>query len=122
MDEPRINSVPKRDNVYGHVIVPGGIQCALKVVRRLIGKDKARIRFSGYDGASTLLFSSDKCDFESTSLGDGKEHLLNGGVAGTIEEVAEFVKQLSESLSDAKIEHEFEVYDESGNFVVKIPV
>jgi hypothetical protein len=116
-----VDSVPDGNNVYGSVVAPNGMQPVLEVVQRLVGKDNAHIYVSGYNGASTLHFSTQRCDFESTPLDDGSRHLLNGGVAGSAKAVIGFVKELSHHLSDAQIEHSFEVYDESDDLVFEIP-
>ena len=114
------DSLPDGNNVYGSVIALNGMQHVLESVQRLVGKDNAYIYVSGYNGASTLHFSTQRCDFESTPLDDGGQHLLNGGVAGSVEDVIGFVRELSHHLSDAQIEHSFEVYDESENLVFEI--
>ena len=112
--------LPDGNNVYGTVVAPDGMQPVLESVQRLVGKDNAYIYVSGYNGASTLHFSTQRCDFESTPLDDGSQHLLNGGVAGSVEAVIEFVKELSLHLSDAQIKHSFEVYDESEDLAFEI--
>jgi len=105
--------LPCGNRVYGSFAAPDGMQPVLETVQNMIGNENAYIYVSGYNGASTLHFSNQKCDFESTPLDEGIQHLLNGGVAGSVLEVIEFVKELSHHLSDARIEHSFEVYDES---------
>lgn len=121
MNQLERDSLPDGNNVYGHVVAPKGMQPVLNAVQRFVGKDRAYIYVSGYNGASTLHISTDECDFESTPLDDGFRHLLNGGVAGSVDEVTEFVEKLSKHLSDAQIEHGFEVYDESRNLAAEIP-
>ena len=83
----------------------------LRAVEQVVGRGHAYIKRSGFDGAETLHVLSESADFESDYLDDGVEHLFNGGVGGSLEEVVAFVRTLSESLSRSGIEHCFEVYD-----------
>ena len=112
---------PDYDNVYGHVVAPNGLQPILDVVRRLIGECRASIKTSQFNGAETLRFSTDAVDFESTPLKDGSQHLLNGGVGGDLSDVLAFVKTMSRLLTEASIEHSFEVYDNESNLVQTFP-
>ena len=114
MNEESISRKPDGNNVYGIVCAPGGLKAILSIAQSLVGNDLASIYVSGYDGAATLRFSSDECDFESTPLGQNDEHLLNGGVAGCSDNVVEFVRVLSERLTQAAIANRFEVYDDDG--------
>src|SRR4051812_31600854 len=97
------------DNVYGHFVAPQGLDPVLRAVRRLVGEGQASVYTSQFDGAQTLRFSTDAVDFESTPHDGGTRHLLNGGVDGTLPEVANFVRTMSELLTEAGIEHRFEV-------------
>jgi hypothetical protein len=98
------------NNVYGLVVAPQGLAPVLQAVRRVIGDGTASIYRSHFNGAETLRFSTESVDFESTPLENGTEHLLNGGVGGSSEEVVAFVRTLSVALVDAGVEHRFEVY------------
>ncbi len=115
------SALPDGNNVYGYLRAHDGMQPVLRAVRQLVGENQAYVRVSGFDGAETLRFSTSRCDFESTPLDERDAHLLNGGVAGSVGEVAGFVAALSRQLSDAGIEHQFEIYDENGDLAQMIP-
>ena len=121
MDERESDPLPDGTNVYGTVVARSGMPSVLQAVQRFVGEEHAFIKNSGFSGASTLYFSTVQCDFESTPLEDGVQHLLSGCVAGSFERVAGFVSSLSHHLSAAGIEHGFEIYDESDNLAMKIP-
>jgi hypothetical protein len=114
------SSLPDGNNVYGIIVSASGLRPVLNAVQRFVGNDNAYIYVSGYNGVSTLYCSTEKCDFESTPLDDRFQYLLNGSVAGSVEDVTGFVKELSRCLSDAKIKHSFEIYDESENLAFEI--
>jgi hypothetical protein len=99
------------NNVYGLITAPQGLQPVLRAVEQAISGGRVYIKRSGFNGAETLRIRSESADFETDSLG-GEEHLFNGGVGGSLEEVVAFVRALSESLSRSGIEHSFEVYDD----------
>ena len=103
--------IPEGYNVYGLITTPQGLRPILRAVEQVVGRGHAYIKRSGFDGAETLHVLSESADFESDYLDDGVEHLFNGGVGGSLEEVVAFVRTLSESLSRSGIEHCFEVYD-----------
>ncbi len=111
---------PDYNNVYGHVVTPDGLAPVLDAVGGVEGVSKASIYVSGYNGAESLILSSDLIDFRSEPLDSG-QHLLNGGVAGTIDEVIVFVAKLSHALSGAGVEHNFEVYNEEQELIKEIP-
>jgi hypothetical protein len=67
-----------------------------------------------------LRLESEAVDFESEPVGPS-EHLLKGGVGGTVEEVVTFVWALSAALAAAGVEHAFEVYDTSQQLVRTLP-
>ncbi|WP_020471921.1 hypothetical protein [Zavarzinella formosa] len=110
---------PEGNNVYGHITAPQGLLPILHAVEQTVRGGQVHIKRSGFNGAETLRIRSELADFETDSLGGG-EHLFNGGVGGSLEEVVVFVRALSESLSRAGIEHSFEVYDDQ-QLVQQIP-
>lgn len=114
--------MPDSNNVYGRIVAPGGLAPVLGAVRGLPGLERAYVKKSQYDGAEVLRFSSDAVDFESTPLGGGPRHLLNGGVEGPPEDVVGFVRAMSDRLAEAGVEHHFEVYDTDGSLLTVIPV
>lgn len=103
--------VPRTNNVYGQVIAPGGLRPVLVAVEALLGPGCASLFQTRAAGTETLRIRTDTADFESLPMPGGMEHLLNGAVAGTPEQVVQFVRTLSAALSDAKVEHSFEVHD-----------
>ncbi len=111
---------PGGTNVYGHIIIPGGLAPVLNAVRHVKGVGQASIYVSGFDGSESLTLSSDLIDFRSEPLDHGSQ-LLNGGVAGSIDTVVAFVARLSRALSDAGIEHHFEIYDEEVSLIKEFP-
>src|SRR5580704_14822116 len=98
------------NNVYGHIVAPLGLYPILQAVSSVIGEGRACIHKSQFNGAETLRFSTDCVDFESTPLEEGNQHLLNGGVGGTLEDHVAFVGAMSKALTEIGIEHRFEVY------------
>lgn len=115
-----VAGLPNYNNVYGHVVTPSGLETVLEAVRGVEGVSVAFIHVSSYNGAESLILESELIDFRSEPLEAG-QHLLNGGVAGTIQEVIDFVSKLSRALFDAEIEHNFEVYDEGQQLITEIP-
>jgi hypothetical protein len=109
--------IPEANNVYSIITAPEGMEPVLRAIKGLAAGGRASIYQSGYNGAETLRLRSDRVDFESVPLEDGVQHLFNGGVGGSLEEVVDFVRALSEALHQARIEHRFEIYDEDQNLV-----
>jgi len=87
-----------------------------------VGEKRASIYKSQFNGVETLHLSTDAVDFESTPLEDGSRHLLNGGVAGDSNDVVGFVTAVSRLLTEAGIQHSFEVYDNNHNLVQLISI
>lgn len=111
-----------RNNVFGMIKASHGLKPILRAIAGLVADGgRAAISRSGFDGATKVRMTTDAADFESTPLGGG-EHLLNGGVGGSIDEVLEFVRALSGALSEARVEHRFEVYDNDNQLVQIIPL
>ncbi len=108
---------PDGNNVFGLVVAPDGLDPVLQAVSRLVGARHASIYQSRFDGAETLRFSTDSVDFESTPLEGGHQHLLNGGVGGTAEDVLAFVRELARVFTEAGIQCSFEVYDDHLNLL-----
>src|SRR5687768_17562030 len=102
--------MPERNNVWGILTAPQGMEPVLHAVEHLVARGRASIRRSGYNGAETLRLSTDQVDFESTPLEDGHQHLFSGGVAGSPEDVVAFIQALSNALHKAGIEHSFDPY------------
>lgn len=102
--------LPNKQNVRGVVTVPGGIRSVLGAVQQVFGESAVSIYRSGYDGAETLRVRTDFAELDSDDLRETDQHLLGGAVAGSLDEVARVVQQLSEALAQAGIAHQFEVY------------
>lgn len=103
--------IPRTNNVYGQVVAPDGLRPVLEAAKSVLGPGCASLfRGRGAD-AETLRIRSDACDFESLPLPGGMEHLLNGAVSGTPEQVMTFVRTLSAALTEARVEHTFDVHD-----------
>src|ERR1700694_5869749 len=107
--------MPDGNNVYGQIFAPLGLHPVLQTVRRLIGDERASSYKSQFNGAETLRFSTNGVDFESTPLENDGRHLLNGVVAGDRNNVVAFAEAMSQLLTEAGIEHRFEVYDQEQN-------
>jgi len=108
------------NNVYGQVVAPDGLRVVVVAAERALGPGAASVFRSRAGASETLRIRTDVADFESLPLPGGMEHLLNGAVAGPAEEVATFVRSLSASLAEAKVEHSFEVHDGRG-VVLSLP-
>lgn len=100
--------IPESTNVYGLFHAPHGLRSILRAIDHT--GNWAYIKQSGFNGTETLHLRSEFAEFDSDSLGDGVQHVLNGGVGGALEEVVAFVRVLSEALSRSGIEHFFEIY------------
>ena len=112
--------VPEGNNVYGIITAPQGLEPVLRAIEQVVSGGRASIYRSRFNGSETLRLRSESADFESDHLDDGVQHLFNGGVGGSLEEVVALVRALSESLSQSGIEHSFEVYDDQ-QLVQRIP-
>jgi hypothetical protein len=109
--------IPDGNDVYGQVTAPMGLELVLQAVRRVTGEGKGHLYRSQFSGATTLRFSTENVDFESTPLDDGRQHLFNGAVGGSLVHVTTFARSLSAMLADLGIENRFEVYDDENNLV-----
>ena len=112
--------VPEGNNVYGIITAPQGLEPVLRAIEQVVSGGRASIYRSRFNGSETLRLQWESADFESDHLDDGVQHLFNGNVGGSFEEVVAFVRALSESLSRSGIEHSFEVYDDQ-HLVQRIP-
>jgi hypothetical protein len=98
--------------VYGQLIAPDGLRAVVVALEAALGPGTASMyRSRAGSDTETLRIRTDAADFESLPLPGGMEHLLNGAVAGSAEDVAKLVRTLSRALTDAKVEHTFEVHD-----------
>jgi len=101
--------MPEGNNVCGILTAPDGLVPVLRAIEATVTDGRVWIYRSQFNGAETLRLQSESVDFESTPLNEGHQHLFNGGVAGTLDEVCSVVCQLSFVLSEAGIEHSFEI-------------
>jgi len=77
--------------------------------------------FNPRPGAPEVIrVRTDVADFESLPLPGGMDHLFNGSVAGSSDEVAAFARLISDALTEAKLEHTFDVVD-AGRVVSSLP-
>jgi hypothetical protein len=67
-----------------------------------------------------IRLRTDAADFESLPLPGGMDHLLNGSVSGSADDVADFVRRISRALAEAKVEHTFDVLD-GGQIFLSLP-
>jgi hypothetical protein len=113
--------IPDCNNVHGLMTARHSLTPVLGAVERLVGSGGRATHYrSGFDGAKSLEFVTESAEFASAPLGGG-EHLLNGGVGGTLEDVLAFVRALSGVLSEAEVEHRFEVSDDRRRLLYFIP-
>jgi hypothetical protein len=101
----------KPNNVYGQIIAPDGLRPVVAAVEVALGPGCASMFSSRGGGAEMLRILSDSADMESLPLPGGMEHLLNGFVEGSVEQIGKLVRALSSAFAEAKIEHSFEVHD-----------
>lgn len=103
--------IRKNNNVYGQLIAPGGLRPVVVAVEEALGPGCVSMFRSRASDTETLRIRSDAADLESLPLPGGMEHLLNGAVDGTLDEVIALVRLLSRALQEANIEHSFEIHD-----------
>jgi hypothetical protein len=102
---------PAFNNVYGQLVAPDGLGPVRDAIERTLGPGTAS-QFQSRPAAPKMIrIRTDVADFESLPLPGGIEHLLNGAVAGSMDEVVAFARTLSAALAEAKVEHSFEVHD-----------
>ncbi len=101
----------RNNNVYGQLITPEGLRPVLRAVERAAGPGCASVFRDRAGGAERLRLRSDAADLETLPLAGGAEHLFNGAVGGSAEDVVAFVRGLSRHLAEEHVEHSFEVYD-----------
>ncbi|WP_145096165.1 hypothetical protein [Anatilimnocola aggregata] len=118
MTNPKI---PEVNNVYGHIQAPQGLNVILHAVTPVVGEQRAFVHVSQFNGDEILRFASDVAEFESIPLEEPSRHLLNGCVAGSLDEVVAFVRALSGQLAQAAVEHRFEVYDSDQQLIQQLP-
>ena len=111
--------IPDGNNVYGIVKAPGGLRPVLAAAQTLDCWRSARIKTSGYSGEQTIRLESEDADFETERLSES-EHLFNGAVGGTLDQVINFVQRLSDALHAGGIDHHFEVYNAENDLAAAI--
>lgn len=104
--------IPKTNNVYGQIVAPDGLRPVHAAIEKVLGPGCASIfRARTLNPDEMLRVLTDVADIQSLPLPGGMEHLFNGAVGGSAEEVVAFVQRLSDALADAKVEHSFEIHD-----------
>ena len=101
----------KPNNVYGQIVAPDGLGPLRDAVEQAFGPGCASLFHARPGSPEMIRIRTDAADFESLPLPGGMEHLLNGSVAGSPDEVAGFARKLSDALVEAKLEHSFDVHD-----------
>lgn len=113
--------IPDKSNVFGTITAPQGLQSVLRALGHLVVEGRAHVYRSQFNGAETLRLHLEWAEMESSPLDNGIQHLFNGGVGGSLEEVVGFIHALSDALQSGGIEHRFEIYDEDQQLVHVIP-
>ena len=113
-------AAPSHNNVYGVITAPEGLEPVLRAVEQVVGKGHASIYRSQFNGTATLRLTSETAAFETDRLDEGVQHFFNGSVGGSLQDIADFVRDLSDSLTRSGIEHSFEIYDQQ-QLVQRIP-
>jgi hypothetical protein len=103
---------PATNNVYGQIVAPEGLGAVLKTVEAMLGPGCASLfRPRSSSEIETLRIRTNNADFESLPLAGGIDYLLNGSVEGSLDEIMQFTRFLSEGLAEARIEHTLQVHD-----------
>jgi hypothetical protein len=111
---------PQTNNVYGQIVAPDGLRPVVVALEKALGPGCASV-FNPRPGAAEVLrLRTDAAEFESLPLPGGMDHVLNGSVAGSPDEITAFVRRISEALAETKIEHTFDVV-EGGRVVLSLP-
>ena len=105
----RITRRPQTNNVYGQIVAPDGLRPVVAALEKVLGPGCVSV-FNPRPGAPEVIrLRTDVADFESLALPGGMDHLFNGSVAGSAEDVAAFARRVSAAMVEAKIEHTFDV-------------
>lgn len=111
---------PQTNNVYGQIVAPDGLRPIVVALEKALGPGCVSV-FNPRPGAPEVIrLRTDAADFESLPMPGGIDHLFNGSVAGSSEDVAAFVRRVSTALTDAKVEHTFDVVD-GGRAILSLP-
>lgn len=113
--------IPQKNNVFGTITAPKGLQPVLRALRNLVVGGRAFIYRSPINGAETLRLRLDRAVLETSPHANGIQLMFNGGVGGSADEVLGFVCTLSEALHAAGIQHCFEICGEDQQLVQVIP-
>lgn len=113
--------IPRTNNIYGQIVAPDGLKPVCAALEHALEPGSISLfRARASSARETLRIRTDSADFESISMPGGIEHLFNGAVGGTPDEVIAFVRALSAELVKAKIEHTFDVHD-GRRIVISLP-
>jgi hypothetical protein len=111
---------PQSNNVYGQIVAPDGLRPIVVALEKALGPGCVSAYNPRPGAAEVIRLRTDVADFESLPLPGGMEHLFNGAVAGSSDDVTAFVRRLSAALVDAKLEHTLDVVD-GGRVVLALP-
>ena len=110
----------RANNVYGQIVAPDGLRPLVVALEKALGPGCVSV-FSPRPGAPEIIrLRTDAADFESLPMPGGMDHLFNGSVAGSSDEVAAFARRISDALTEAKLEHTFDVV-EAGRATLSLP-
>ena len=102
------------------MVAPDGLRPVVAALEKVLGPGCVSV-FNPRPGTPEVIrLRTDVADFESLPLPGGMDHLLNGSVAGTSEDVANFVRRVSHAFAEAKLDHTFDVV-ENGRVVLTLP-
>jgi hypothetical protein len=116
----RITRRPQSNNVYGQIVAPDGLRPIVVALEKSLGPGCVSAYNPRPGAAEVIRLRTDLADFESLPLPGGMEHLFNGAIAGTSDDVAAFVRRLSVALVDARLEHTFDIVA-GGRVVLSLP-
>ena len=117
------SSLPEQNNVYGHLQCAHGLSEPAKVLRyRLgLGEDQVHLQKSQFDGSQRLHICSERADFEIYRAREENAYLFSGAVAGTEQEVCDFVRELHAILDQNGYPARFEIYNPSYQCIAEFP-
>jgi hypothetical protein len=120
LSRSRITRRQHTNNVYGQIVAPDGLRPVVAALEKALGPGCVSV-FSPRPGAPEVIrLRTDVADFESLALPGGMDHLFNGSVAGSSDEVGTFARRVSAAMTQAKLEHTLDGV-EGGRVVLSLP-
>jgi hypothetical protein len=96
-------------SVYGGFPVRAGISNVAAALQVAFPDAEVRVLDLGEQPGPTLHFQMGRVFFATLFMDEEDVFLFDGGVPGPLEEAIRFVRQLSECLAAAGLEHDFHV-------------